>query len=130
VETHRYYRSYFEYDYYIPIDLEEEFIYYNRKISENKGIADHIELYHGSIVAFNTKFSRYRVRFRKGRIWVKKTESWMGNNEKGSEVKICYVNGSFIFYKNVRTFLGFRITVGPMYCLNKFSMLRIFEGVK
>ncbi len=118
----RYFKSFRGDDYYIPCELEEEFLYYTKKIIENRDIEDHIELYRGSIVAFDSKFNKYRVKFKKGSIWVKKTDSWMGNAEKGSKVKICSVDGSFIFYKHINdSFFGQR------YCLNKFSMLRIFE---
>lgn len=123
----RYFKSFRGDDYYIPCELEEEFLFYTNKIKRNKDILDHIELYRGCIVAFDTKFSKYQVVFRTGQIWVKRTESWMGNDERGSKVKISSVDGSFILYRKTKRIFGLDISIGQRYCLNKFSMLRIYE---
>lgn len=117
-----YLKSYCMEDYYIPSELQEEFLYYTKKIRNSENIPDHIELYRGSIVAFNCRFKKYRAKFRIGQIWYKKTESWMGDDEKGSGVMICGMDSNFIFYK--------RSLFGQRYCLNKFSMLRIYNRRK
>lgn len=123
----RYFKSFRGDDYYIPTELEEEFLFYTNKIIKNADIPDHIELFRGCVVAFDTKFAKYQVKFRRGQIWYKKTESWMGNDEKGSRVKISSVDGSFILYRKTKRIFGLDISIGQRYCLNKFSMLRIYE---
>ena len=123
----RYFKSFRGDDYYIPSELEKEFLFYTNKIIKNANIPDHIEVYRGCIIAFDTKFAKYQVVFRRGQIWFKKTESWMGNDEKGSRVKISSVDGSFILYRKTKRIFGLDISIGQRYCLNKFSMLRIYE---
>ncbi len=61
-----------------------------------------------------------------GKLYQKQTESWEGNSQKGTEVKVVKIVGNFVSYKYIRKFLCFRFTLGQTFVLNKWSFSRIF----
>lgn len=126
-EYNYYMRSVYNEDYFIPIDKLERFNFLNEKIERVSKDKDWSELYIGLGIQFKNEFKKYLVRFKRGQVWVKDTESWMGNDPRGTLIKIIGIDGQYIFYRKVKRVLGFKIGVGQKFCLNKFSFIRIFE---
>lgn len=55
----------------------------------------------------------------KGQIWYKQTESWCGNDAKGTPVKVAKYKNGWVWYK--KSFFGTK------YILNETSFRRIFH---
>ena len=66
------------------------------------------------------------MEFKKRTIYQKQTESWFGNDEKGTEVIITGVKGNFIIHKRLKKFLFFKIKSGKSMVLNTWSFRRIY----
>lgn len=62
----------------------------------------------------------------KGKIYKKQTESWYGNDPKGTEVVVTKIEGNFIKFRNVKRFLWFNIKSGKTQVLNNWSFRRIY----
>lgn len=64
----------------------------------------------------------------KGKVYYKQTESWCGNDPKGTPVKVMgfIPLTNFIKYKKVKKIFGINFAVGMTYSLNEFSFNRIF----
>lgn len=120
-----YYRDFSGGDYYIPKGMAERFDFLNDKLKTLISRGE-IETVSGYRIVFGGEFGRYRVFFNVGDVWYKSTESWQGNAERGTLVRIKKVDDSFISYKLVRKF-GIYFSVGSLYTLNKWSFLRIFK---
>lgn len=66
------------------------------------------------------------MEFKKGKIYKKQTESWFGNDEKGTEVVITDIKGNFIIHRRIKPFLLFKIKSGSSMILNTWSFRRIY----
>lgn len=126
-ESYYYMVSVYGYDYYIPKDKLNRFNFLNDKIARVSVNKDYSELAIGLGIQFRNEFKAYLIPFKRGQVWVKDTESWMGNDAKGTKVKIVGIDGQYIFYRKYIEVMGFKIGIGYRYCLNKFSFIRIFE---
>ena len=111
----------FDKDYYIPDELVSRFTHLFEKIKRLNSEKEK-ETATGYKIVFDDEFQRYFIHFRKGSFWSKKTESWQGNDPKGTLVKIVRIKGSFIWYK--------KGVLGKKFILNKLSFLNIFEEVR
>lgn len=118
--------------YYIPDDIYDRWMYWQGKINTAQ-VNNNNELMNGAIVAFATEFEQYRVNLKKGSIWVKNTDKYVGSRtkaqQKGTVVKLIRINGEFVCYKVVKKVWKFNIGVGDTYCLNAWSFLNIFEMI-
>jgi hypothetical protein len=67
----------------------------------------------------------------KGKIYYKQTESWSGNDPKGTPVKVIRFFGpyNFIEYKKAKKIFGINFFCGESYYLNRLSFRRIFLGI-
>jgi hypothetical protein len=126
-ESYCYMVSVYGCDYYIPKNKIERFNFLNDKIARVSVNKDYSELAIGLGIQFRNEFKAYLIPFKRGQVWVKDTESWMGNDAKGTKVKIVRIDGQYIFYRKYIEVIGFNIGIGYRYCLNKFSFIRIFE---
>lgn len=118
-------------DYYIPSETEERFLYL-RSIIEERERGSFPESARGHSIVLESEFKNYLVQFNLGDLWRKKTESWQGNDEIGTEdsfpvVRITKISESFIEYRGTTKYLGLYFSEGERYNLNKWSFLRIFE---
>jgi FlaG/FlaF family flagellin (archaellin) len=66
------------------------------------------------------------MEIKKGKIYQKQTESWAGNDEKGTEVKITHISGNFVKFRKLKKVLWFKVKSGKPYILNKWSFRRIY----
>lgn len=68
---------------------------------------------------------------KKGRVYAKQTESWCGNDAKGTLVKVVKIlDMDFIKYRKIKKIFGLNICIGPSYILNEISFKRIFMGIE
>jgi hypothetical protein len=125
-----YYQSIFLKDYLIPDELEYRFVELNQKLRKLSEDSDHNEAFTGYKIVFQDEFKPYLVNFKKGDIWEKQTEEWLGNAAIGTKVKIVSIQESFIYYKHIKEIFGYQFGTGYSYCLNKWSFLRIFRSTK
>lgn len=120
----RYYKDHNNKDYYIPSCLEDRFDYLQQKIQRTQ--KEYQESIAGHTIEFNSEFSKFEVKFKKGSIWEIKEEC---TDEEIFHVKILKVTDSVIYYKEIKPFLWFMVTTGYRLNLNKWSFLRIFKEV-
>ena len=68
---------------------------------------------------------------KKGKIYYKTTESWCGNDPKGTPVKVIDIIPpcNFIKYKKIKNIFGMNIPFGSCYYLNQISFKRIYLGI-
>nr|QMP83466.1 MAG: hypothetical protein [Caudoviricetes sp.] len=64
--------------------------------------------------------------FTKGEIYQKQTDSWFGNDKKGTEVIIIDITGNFVIYRRLKKFLFFKVKSGKSMILNTWSFRRIY----
>ena len=68
---------------------------------------------------------------KKGEIYYKQTESWCGNDPKGTPVKVVDIIPpcNFVKYKKVKRLFGLNFAWGYSYQLNQISFKRIYLGI-
>jgi len=69
---------------------------------------------------------------KKGRVYYKHTESWCGNEPKGTPVKVVDIIPpcNFVKYKKVKRLFVINFAFGYSYQLNQISFKRIFLGIE
>ena len=67
----------------------------------------------------------------KNQIYYKQTESWCGNDPKGTPVKVVgFIEPcNFVKYKKVKRLFGINFAFGEVYYLNQLSFKRIYMGI-
>lgn len=66
-----------------------------------------------------------------GKVYYKQTESWCGNDPKGTPVKVIDIVPpcNFVKYKKIKKLFGIWFSVGQSYYLNQISFKRIYLGI-
>lgn len=119
-------------EYVFPLELSPRFWELVEKIKR----LDYIETIRGYEEVLQGEFGKYRISFKRGRIYSKRTPSWEGDDEKGTLIKdsflvrIVRIEKSFIKYRKIKKIWLFYFSIGEKYILNRWSFARIFEEVK
>lgn len=118
-----YYQAYDFRDYLIPSELSERFVYLNARI-KSRLANGHLESAKGHEIIFNNEFKAFVITIKPNSIWQSK--------HNDLKIKIKTIQENFIFYEVAKptNWLKKLFSVTPVYQLNKWTFLRLFEEYK